>query len=196
MAHIDYYLSVLSPYCYLAGTRLEGIAERAGTVVRYKPLDVRALFAQTGGVGPKDRHPNRMAYRAQELQRQSAKLGLPLNMQPAFWPTNPAPASYAVIAAQDAGGGDLGGLVHGLMRACWAEERDIAQDDVIGACLVDNGFDAGLTMTGMLAGAETYARNLDESVAAGAFGAPFYVTEQDQRFWGQDRLEDLAAALA
>ncbi len=27
----------------------------------------------------------------------------------------------------------------------------------------------------------------------GVFGAPFYITEDDQRFWGQDRLDDLQA---
>ena len=31
---------------------------------------------------------------------------------------------------------------------------------------------------------------------AGAFGAPFYVTDDDQRFWGQDRLDDLDAYLS
>jgi 2-hydroxychromene-2-carboxylate isomerase len=44
----------------------------------------------------------------------------------------------------------------------------------------------------MLNGALTYEKNLDDAVAAGAFGAPFYiVTDTDERFWGQDRLEDL-----
>ena len=46
-------------------------------------------------------------------------------------------------------------------------------------------------------GAETYGRNLEQAVAAGAFGAPFYVVrETDQRFWGQDRLDFLDRHLA
>ena len=48
----------------------------------------------------------------------------------------------------------------------------------------------------MLQGAETYARNLEDAVSAGAFGAPFYITDTDQRFWGQDRLDDLDRYLA
>ncbi|MGB1209312.1 MAG: DsbA family protein, partial [Paracoccaceae bacterium] len=84
---------------------------------------------------------------------------------------------------------------HGLTRACWAEEKDIAQDDVIKACLSDAGFDPSLADSGLLAGAEEYAKNLEEATAAGAFGAPFYITEDDQRFWGQDRLEMLDAVL-
>ena len=195
MAHIDYFFATVSPYTYLAGTRLEAIAARHGATITYKPLDVLALFTRTGGIAPKDRHPARQQYRAQELTRQSRKLGMPFNLQPAHWPTNPAPSSYAIIAAQNAGGGDLGRLVHAVTRSCWADEKDIAQDDVVRACLSEAGFDPALADKGLLQGAETYAANLEEAVSRGAFGAPFYITEDDQRFWGQDRLDDLDAHL-
>ncbi|WP_101065723.1 2-hydroxychromene-2-carboxylate isomerase [Roseovarius salinarum] len=196
MAHIDYYFSTLSPFAYLAGTRLEEIAAHHGASVTYKPLDIIALFARTGGTPPAERHPARQAYRAQELDRLPRKLGLPLNPQPAHWPTNPAPSSYAVIAAQGAGGGDMGALVHGILRACWAEERDIAEDAVVRDCLERAGFDPGLADSGLLSGAETYSANLEDAVEAGAFGSPFYVVDDGQKFWGQDRLDDLDAHLA
>lgn len=195
MAQIDYFFATVSPFTYLAGTRLEEIAARHGAAITYKPFDIIALFARTGGVPPKDRHPSRQEYRIQELTRQSKKAGLPINLQPAYVPTNPAPSSYALIAAQKAGGGDLGALVHGLTRACWAEERNIAEDDVIRDCLTAAGFDPGLADSGLLSGAETYAANLEEAVDRGVFGAPFYIVG-DQRFWGQDRLADLDAHLA
>jgi len=191
MANIDYYFSTLSPFTYLSGTGLEDIATRHGAQITYKPLDIMTLFARTGGTAPKDRHPARMAYRAQEMRRASAKTGLPLTMKPMFWPTNPAPSSYAIITAQKTGGGDLGGLVHGMLRAVWAEEKDIAQDDVVRAVLEANGFDADLADKGMLTAAEEYAHNLEEAVAANVFGAPFYVVDGSETFWGHDRLDDL-----
>lgn len=196
MAHIDYYLSTISPFTYLAGQRLEAIAAAHGATIAYKPFDIVALLGRTGGTPVAERHPNRLAYRAQDLNRQAKKHGLPFNLKPAHWPTNAAPSSYAIIAAQKAGGGDLGALVHGLLRACWAEERDIAQDIVIADCLSAAGFDATLVNSGLLTGAETYARTLDEAVEAGVFGAPFYITDRDERFWGGDRLDDLDAHLA
>jgi 2-hydroxychromene-2-carboxylate isomerase len=196
MATITYYFSTISPYTYLAGTRLEEIAAKHGAEIVYKPLDIVALFGRTGGTPPKERHVSRQDYRAQELLRQAKKLGMDFNLKPAHWPTNMAPSSYAFIAAANAGGGDLGALAHGFTRACWAEEKDIAQDDVIRACLTAAGFDASLADSGLLVGAETYARNLDEAVEAGAFGAPFYVMDDGARFWGQDRLDDLDAHLA
>ena len=196
MAHIDYYFSTLSPFAYLAGTRLEDIAQRHGASVTYRPLDIMALFPRTGGQAPAERHPSRLSYRAEELPRQAKRLGMPLNLRPAHWPTNAAPSSYAIIAAQTAGGGDIGPLVHSIMRACWVEERDIAQDDVIKDCMKEAGFDPGLADSGLLSGAEEYAANLERAVNAGVFGSPFYVTDDGVRFWGQDRLEDLDLYLA
>jgi 2-hydroxychromene-2-carboxylate isomerase len=179
LAQIDYYFSTISPFTYLAGQRLEAIAAKHGAGVSYKPIDILALFSRTGGMAPKDRHESRKTYRLQELRR---------------------PSSYAIIAAQAAkasgGGGDLGGLVHGFTRACWAEERDIAQDDVVQDLLGRYGFDPGLSFSGMLLGAETFAANLEDAAGRGVFGAPFYITGDDERFWGQDRLEDLDLHLA
>ena len=190
MARIDYFFATLSPYCYLAGNRLEAIAEKHGAEIVYKPFDIVAAFPRTGGLPPAERHPSRNEYRAQDLPRQARKLNLPFNLKPAHWPTNGAPAAYAVIAAQNAGGGDLGKLTYAITRAVWAEEKDIGHDDVVRACLEEAGFDPDLANSGLLQGAETYSANLEEAVAQGVFGAPFYVVG-DQKFWGQDRLEDL-----
>ncbi|MEM6595342.1 MAG: 2-hydroxychromene-2-carboxylate isomerase [Pseudomonadota bacterium] len=191
MPHIDYYFATLSPYTYLAGTRMEEVAAKHGATIRYKPLSIMDLFGRTGGTPPPQRHINRQEWRLQELRRSSKKLGMPMNIKPAHWPTNPAPSSYAIIAAQNEGGGDLAGLVHGFVRAVWAEEKDVAEDAVVREVLEANGFDGGLADKGMLAGAEEYAANLEEAVEKGVFGAPFYITDSDERFWGQDKIEDL-----
>ena len=196
MPHIDYFLSTVSPFTYLAGQRLEEIAAKHGATITYKPLDIGALFVRTGGTPMKDRHPNRLAYRLQEMRRQAAKTGMPINSRPAFWPVNGAPAAYAIIAAQKDGGGDLGKFVHSILRACWAEEKDISQDEVIRACLVNAGFDAGVADKGLFTAADSYEANLEEAIARGVFGSPFYITDKDERFWGQDRLDDLDLVLA
>ncbi len=196
MADIDYFFATLSPYSYLAGSGLEEVAAKHGATIAYKPLDIMALFGRTGGTAPKDRHVSRIEYRAQDLVRRAKKLEMPFNLQPAHWPTNMAPSSYAVIAAAQDGSGDVGKLCQLLLRACWAEEKDIADDAVIRECLQNAGFDPGLADSGLLVGAETYAANLEEAVERGVFGAPFYITQDGQRFWGQDRLADLDSHLA
>ena len=178
MAHIDYFLALQSPYVYLAGTRPAEIAARHGATVVYKPLDAAQLFPRTGGKVRAERHPSRNEYSAQDRARQARKLGLPFDSQPMFAASNPAPAAYAVIAAQAAGGGDLAGLVVALSRAMWAD-----------------GFAAGTADRGMLMAAEAYAANLEDAVSRGVFGVPFFVIGE-QKFWGQDRLDDLELHLA
>lgn len=195
MAHIDYYFATISPFTYLCGTRPAEIAKAQGATITYKPLDIMGLFGRTGGTPPKDRHPNRQEYRLQDMRRRAVAAGMPINLKPAFWPANPAPSSYAIIAAQ-AAGGDVAGLIAGITRACWAEEKNIAEDDVIRDCLVAAGFAADLADKGMMMAADTYTRNLDEGIAAGVFGAPFFVVDSGERFWGEDRLADLAAHLS
>ena len=189
MAAIDYYLSPISPWAYLAGERLESIAEKHGATVTYRPLDIMALFDRTGGTRPESRHPARLAYRGQELPRWAEHLGMPLRMDVTL--TNPAPASYAIIAAQ-VQGGDVGGLVRRLLEARFVDGRDIAEDNVIRGALEASGFDPGLADSGLFVGAEIYGRNLERALEAGVFGVPFYhVLDSDQRFWGQDRLDFL-----
>ena len=195
MPNIDYYLATISPNCYLAGTRPAEIAAKYGASITYKPLDIMGLFSRTGGVPPGQRHVSRQEYRLIEIEREAGRLGMPVNVKPAHWPTNPAPSSYALIAAQNAGGGDIAAYVAGITRACWAEEKDIADDAVIKSCLENAGFDPSLSDSGLLAGAEAYEANLEDAVKAGVFGAPFFITDDGGRFWGQDRIDMLEAHL-
>lgn len=190
MAQIDYFFAVMSPFVYLAGNGLEEVAARHGASIRYIPLNAPALFPRTGGQVLAERHEARKAYRLQELRRGAARRGVPLNLQPAHFPVNMAPASYAVISAARAGGGDLGGLVQGFARAVWAEERNIAEDAVVREILTAHGFDPDIADRGMMQAADTYMANLEEAVARGVFGVPFYIVG-DERFWGGDRLADL-----
>lgn len=197
MAQIDCYLGTVSPWCYLVGDRLERIAARHGAQVAYRPLDVAQLLDRTGGVRVEALHPGRAAYRAEELARWAGHLGMPLNLKPRFGTPSSAPSSYAIIAAQAAGSGDVGALVQAVLRAHWAEERDIADDGELRAILAENGFAPGLVDSGLFVGAETYGRNLEEAVAAGVFGVPFCVVrESGASFWGQDRLDFLDRHLA
>lgn len=197
MAHIDYFFSTVSPYTYLAGLRMEAVATRHGATIAYKPMDLTGgIFPRTGGVAVAERPPARLELRAQELRRQSKKHGLPMDLDPPYRAVNAAPSSYAFIVAMRAGGGDPGALVHALTGAVWRDRRDIAEDEVIADCLAEAGFDRGLAGMAMLAGADEYVRNTEQAVLAGVFGAPFYIVDGTEKFWGQDRIEDLDLFLA
>jgi 2-hydroxychromene-2-carboxylate isomerase len=193
MAEIDYYLSPISPFTYLAGSRLEEIAARHGATVAYKPIQLTRVFAETGTPQLKDRHASRRSYSLQDLARVARANGLPINVAPRHFPTNPVPAASAIITAA-AGGGDVGPLVRGFLRAVWVEERDIAEDEVVRDVLAEAGFDPALADRGMLTSVGILERNTDEALRRGVFGVPSYLVG-DEIFWGQDRLPLLDAHL-
>ena len=103
MAAIDYYLFPLSPYSYAAGLGLEEVAARRGATIAYKPVQLFRIFAEVGTPQLKDRHPSKQRYRLQDIARLAAARGMPVNLQPRHWPTNPMRASAAVVTAQAAG---------------------------------------------------------------------------------------------
>ena len=193
MTDIDYYVFPLSPYCYLAGVKLEAMAAKYGARVVYKPVLLMELFDETGGVRPAKRHPSRMAYRGQELARWAEHTGLPLNLKPAYWPTDAGMACRAIVAAQSSGAGDTGAFVHALLRAVWAEEKDIAEEAVVREALVASGFSGDLVNAE--GSADVLVANTAEAVERGVFGVPFYWIGEDA-FWGQDRLDFVEKRLA
>lgn len=187
MAEIDYFLYPLSPYAYLAGDALESVAARHGARVVYRPVQLMRIFAEVGTPPLAERHPSRKRYRLQDIARLGEAQGMAVNPQPMFFGTNPVPASAAIITAQASGGGDVGALVRGFLRAAWAEERDIADDAVVRDVLAAAGFDPGLADRGMLNAVETLERNTEEAIRRGVFGVPSYLVGEEL-FWGQDRL--------
>lgn len=191
MARLTYFFATISPYTYLVGDRLAPVIKKHGLEVDFRPIDLMHVFSNTGGIPPGQRHISRQEWRLQEMTRQAKKLGMSFNLKPAHFPTNMAPSSYAFISAKNHGDGDLNKLVQAFTGAVWAEDKDIAQPDVIADCLKSAGFDPSVADKDMAGSAEEYARNGEEAIAAGVFGAPFFITEDDQRFWGQDRVEDL-----
>ncbi len=194
MKSISYYFSVLSPFTYFAGDRLEIIATRQGAKIDYLPMDIMGLFSKTGGLPPKDRHIARQKYRLQEIQRISTHAGMPVNIQPKFWPTDPKPASFTIINAPD-DQGDKGQLIRNYLTACWAEDRDISDKEVIRNCLAGAGFDPDLVEVDNTRAMEVFQQNTLKAEEDNVFGAPTYVVDNEV-FWGQDRLEFLERFLA
>ena len=133
-----------------------------------------------------------------ELRRWSAHLGLPLNLQPRYFPVAADAAARMIIAADLAHGTasalDLAGRI---MATVWVKEGNIADTNSLAALAAE----ARLGGTALLQRAEQedvrnrYARYTEEAVARGVFGAPFYIY-RDEPFWGQDRLDFLDRALA
>lgn len=197
MTTIDYWFTPQSPFAYLGHDVLREIAHRRGAHIRALPADFARIFAATGGVPLAQRPPARQAYRLHELRRWAEYRVLPLRLQPSFFPVDPTAASRLIIATEHAHGSERAlDLAGALMRAVWAEDRNIADS----ATLIDiaNAQDlpGALLMPASMTDAvqQRLDANTEAAISAGVFGAPTYQLDGEP-FWGQDRLEFLERAL-
>ncbi len=192
----EYYFAPQSPWCYLGHQRFLELAKKYAVKIEVKPCDMSKVFAISGGLPLAKRAPQRQAYRLTELQRWSEHLGLPMNIQPEFFPVSPDPAALLIIAAQLAHGSEVALTLAGnIMRALWAEQRNIADPDTLAGL----AFDCELDGKALLKSSETlsvqaeYDRFTNEMMAVNGFGVPWFVYKGES-FWGQDRLDFLERA--
>ena len=193
---IDYYFTPQSPWTYLGHARFADIARSAGATVRVRPVDFGAVFPVSGGLPLGKRAPQRQAYRLVELARFSQHLGLPLIPQPKFFPVSGDDAARLIIAVDQHDGVDAAmKLCATLFAAVWANERNIADPKHLEAMVVECGLPAQrIEQSQSQAVQERYEQYTQEAIDAGVFGAPSYVID-GEIFWGQDRLDFVAAAL-
>lgn len=193
---IDYYFTLLSPWTYLGHGAFIELAKRHDLTVRYRPTPLRSVFDETGGLPLPKRHPVRQRYRVLELQRWRAKRGLPLTLFPRFFPYDVSLADRIVLAIV-ARGENPAGFIGEVLADVWAREQDMSQPDLVLAAVKRAGLDPAdlIDAAGSEATSQAYQAAIAEAVEAGVFGAPSYVLD-GEIFWGQDRLDLLADALA
>lgn len=196
MKSIDYFLSPMSPWTYLGHGRFTEIARKHGATINVKPVDYGRIFPVSGGLPLAKRAPQRQAYRLVELARWRDHLNVPLNLQPKYFPYESSLASRLIIAAGARGPGAPLRLAGAILKACWAEERNMADEGELANVVREQE----LEPRGLIAAArsdETLARYDEltaEAIELQVFGAPTYVYDKEL-FWGQDRLEFLERAL-
>jgi 2-hydroxychromene-2-carboxylate isomerase len=188
---MQFWFDFASSYSYVAALRVEEACARAGVSLEYKPFLLGPLFEQQLGIrdSPFNVHPERGRYMWRDLERLCEKYDLPWR-RPSTFPRNSVlPARVACCA-----GAAVGPLVRAIFRANFAEDRDIAQPDVMRA-LVDGIGGDGAQALDLAASSEVKAQlraNTSEAQRLGIFGAPDFVAA-GELFFGQDRLDDAVA---
>jgi 2-hydroxychromene-2-carboxylate isomerase len=196
--HVDYYVSLNSPWTYLGSKRFEVISAKHGAYVTIWPVDFGSVFAVSGGLPLPKRAPQRQAYRMMELKRWRDHLAVKVNLEPKFFPANEVPAAKCVIALREQGRmADAVKLAHAVLNALWAEEKNTGDATTLQAIIVGCGLDAASVMKaseapGIAEKREAYTRH---AIEQGVFGAPSFVID-GEIFWGQDRLDFVDRKLA
>lgn len=197
-ATCEYYLSLSSPWAYLGHDRFVSLTQQYKAQVALRPCDLSKVFAVSGGLPLAKRPPQRQAYRLQELARWSAFLDIPLNPQPTYFPVQTDAAARLVIATQLAHGTTAAlSMTGALMRALWAEDKNIADTATLVGIANDLDYDGAM----LLKSSETssvqaeFDRFTEQAISNNVFGSPWYVVN-GEHFWGQDRLDFVGRALA
>lgn len=189
---IEYYLALSSPWTYLAGPRFAALVERNGLEATFKPYDVMRVF-QRNGTKPVGQRPKPVqANRLRELARWRDFLDMPLNLHPAHFPVDPTLAGRILIAAQEDGAAQdkTIALSFAFLRACWAAERDLADEKTLLAITdsVGLGGESLLAAAKSDAAAAVFESNTEDAIANDVFGSPTWMVK-GELFWGQDRLD-------
>ncbi len=191
MSHrVDYYLAPQSPWTYLGHERLAALAAAAGATLRVLPVDLGRIFPLSGGLPLPKRAPQRQAYRLVELARFSRHLGIPMNVQPKYFPVAGDDAARLIIAVDLHDGAAAAMSIAGaILRAVWAQQRNIADAQVLEQLLAENGLPSErLAQSRSPEVQQRYDANTQEAAELGVFGAPTYAID-GELFWGQDRLD-------
>ena len=197
-ATVDYFMTPVSPFTYMGHQRFRAICQQHDAQINLRVMDLGKVFPVSGGLALKDRPPQRRAYRMMELKRWREYLGVPLNLEPKYFPVPSEAAATAILAVMQRHGVDAALDVAGdCLRAIWAEDRDISAQATLREIVQARGHDA-VAILALAASAEVaalYIVHSQEAIARGVFGSPTFVLK-DELFWGQDRLDFLDRALA
>ena len=196
--HVDYYVSLNSPWTYLGSRRFEAIAGKHGADVTIWPVDFGSVFAVSGGLPLPKRAQQRQAYRMMELKRWRQQVGVPLNLEPKFFPANEMPAAKCVIALREQGRmADAIKVAHAVLHALWVEEKNTGDPETLRSIIGGCGLDAASVIKASEAPdiAEKREAYTKHAIEQGVFGAPSFVIDREI-FWGQDRLDFVDRKLA
>lgn len=188
---VDYYFAPQSPWSYLGHQRFWDIARAHDARIKVMPVDLGGkVFPVSGGLPLAKRAPQRQAYRLLELRRFSTWLHAPLNLQPKFFPVSGDDAARLIIAVDRADGSEAAmRLALHVMRAVWAEERNIADERTLAELLAEADLPAARIDDAQRQDVqERYEADTQQAIDAGVFGAPSYVID-GEIYWGQDRLD-------
>jgi len=189
---LDFWFELASTYSYLSAARIGEVTRLAGVELRFRPFLLGPIFkAQGWKDSPFNLYPAKGRYMWRDMERLCEQYGLRFT-HPSQFPRNGLLAARVACAARDEGW--LPEFVDAVYRANFAEDRDIAQDDVLCDILGALGQPGAdwIRRAQEPAAKERLRGSTEEAQRIGIFGAPSF-TVGDELFWGNDRMGDAIA---
>ena len=191
---LEFWYEFASTYSYLAAMRVEALAEAAGVELRWRPFLLGPIFAAQGWTNsPFNLYPVKGRNMWRDLDREAARLSLPPITRPNPFPQNSLSATRAATY-----GADQDWLVpfsRAVFEAQYAKGASIAEPPAVAAILDGLGLDGTAILRAAASEASKGRLKVagEEARSRGIYGAPSFLTEDGELFWGNDRLEQAIA---
>lgn len=190
---VDFYFDFGSPTAYLAWKGLLELQQHHDMDLVFHPMLLGGVHKATGNVPP-GAVPLKGKYMLQDILRCAKRQNVPLTFNKAF-PINTLPVMRGALAAQKLGCFDS--YVDAVFHAFWRDNKNMGDPAVIAGVLSAAGLDveALLALTQDPDIKQALIQATEDAVARGIFGAPTMFVG-DEMFFGQDRVDFVAEALA
>ena len=189
MPTLDFWFDFASTYSYPAAMRIGPLAAEAGVAVRYRPFLLGPIFkAQGWDTSPFNVYEAKGRHMWRDLERLCADLALAFRRPEPFPQSSLLAARVALVGLAENWGE---AFCRAVFRAAFAEGRRIDDATVIGGILHELKLDPQAVLAAAQADSskQRLRQQTGEAQRLGIFGAPTFVTRDDELFWGNDRLE-------
>jgi 2-hydroxychromene-2-carboxylate isomerase len=192
---LEFYFDFMSPYSYLASTRIEGVVQRTGATLSLKPLYLPGVLRATGNKSPIET-PSKAMYTLKDLNDWAKHYRLPEVVLPEVFPFAAAQADRVAIVVTEVAPAKALPFFLAMFNKVWVERVDANAEATIAPLLKALELDA----PAIIARAQTeelkakLRANTEQAVERGAFGVPTFFVG-DQMFVGNDRLHFVEEAL-
>ncbi|MGA7397790.1 MAG: DsbA family protein [Solirubrobacterales bacterium] len=184
---IEYFFSFRSPYSYISGPRAFALADRYDVEIKFRGVLPMMMRGQSV---PRAKALNTL----RDVDREAKRLGMPFGR--IHDPLGDAAVRCLVVSELAKDQNREREFVLAASRMIWAEAVDMATDDGLRLACDEAGLEwnesrAALDDPELM---ERVQKNTDDLAALDLWGVPVF-NFAGERFWGQDRIEDLETLL-
>lgn len=193
---IDFYFDFSSPYSYIASEWVGAVAARHGRAVNWHAILLGATF-QAAELKSPVAHPLKREYSLRDIARSARFAGVPY-AQPAKFPIPTQNAARIFWWLHDTESPEHAqAWAHAGLRAYFTRGVDLSDAAALDELAAQSGIDAAAARAAYTdpLWKERLKRENDAAIAAGVFGAPFFIVDTEP-FWGNDRRAQIEQWLA